>query len=423
MSRKSSRARPTKTAEARAAFDLIERIVDTCPRRIATSDSERRAHQIVAEEFARLGLSSTRQTFQFNDSLYKNLALHFGIGTLGTAVGGLLPPVGALLHALAASSYWADSTRRGYFLRRLLGFKDSQNILATLPAKGPPKLRIVFLAHVDAAFTGIMFHPKLIDLFATNPPPGLRFTARSLALATRTEATLAMTGLIRTFMGPFGLLLRPAELVLGLPSLIAFLLALDAVLRDEAVPGAADNLSGVAGMLLLAARLMDKKPDNVELVFVATGAEEASLGGADALAVEKEHLWPTDQTVILAFDTFSNGALRFVDREGEVVRTSPPAWLTQVLRETAASEPRFSEVAGMEIPVGGTDAAPFSYRGYPATCLTCIDPSRKAPDHYHQPTDSPENVDPHKIVFCVDFAEKLVERLVEHFDRGPRPLA
>lgn len=410
---------PDRAREASAALALIERVVRECPRRQATSDSERRAHDIVRGELERLGLSTTTHPFEFSDSLYANLALHFGVGAAGHVVGGIAPLLGAGLHALAATSYWGESTRRFYLLRRLLGFKSSRNVLATLPAEGEPRLRIVFLAHVDAAFTGLMFHPKAIRLFATKPPRALRFTSRSLALATRAEAALAGLNLVRALLGPLGLPLRPLEWVLTLPTWIAFGLALEAVLRNEVVPGAADNLSGVAGMLLLAARLAPHKPRDVELVFAATGCEEASLGGADALAREMGADWSTERTIVLALDTLSNGALRFVDREGEVVTVRPPQWLCQLIRETAAADPRFAEVDTLDIPVGGTDAAPFQYRGYAGTSFTCIDPAVGAPRHYHQPTDDPAHVDPAKIVFCVDFVEKVVQALFARWGATP----
>jgi acetylornithine deacetylase/succinyl-diaminopimelate desuccinylase-like protein len=408
-----------RAAEAAYARALVERIVAECPRRQATSESERRAHAIVRAELEKLGLATCEQGFRFNDSLYENLLLHFGLGAAAHLLGGALPGLGAALHGLVATSYWGDSTRRFYLLRRLLGFRPSRNVLATLPAADEPALRVVFLAHVDAAFTGVMFDPRVASVFAAKPPRWLRFMSRSLAVTTRAEAALAAIGLARALLGPLGLPLRPLEWVLSLPTWIAFALALEIVLRDEVVPGAADNLSAVAAMLLLAARLAPKKPEDVELVFVATGCEEASLGGADALVREMGPHWDRDRTVVIALDTLSNGRLHFVDREGEVVSVRPPAWLTGLIREVAAADPRFAEVSPLDIPVGGTDAAPFQYHGYAATGFVRTDPAVGMPRHYHQPTDTPENIDPDEIVASVDFIEAVVAALVARGSARP----
>ena len=62
-------------------LELITRVVRECPRRQPTSDDERRASFIFKDEFERLGLATDVQGFEFNDNLYANLALHFGLGS------------------------------------------------------------------------------------------------------------------------------------------------------------------------------------------------------------------------------------------------------------------------------------------------------------------------------------------------------
>jgi hypothetical protein len=227
--------KPQGFEEAKYVRELIERIIEECPRRQATSNDERRAQMMMKEEFEQLGLPTREQPFRFNDNLYANLALHFGLGTLGSLVSGLFPLGGLALHSLAAGSYWADSTRRAYLLRRLFPFKPSQNILATLPAKNEPALRIVFNAHADAAFTGWIFEPSVISKFVHHLPPSLRFLRRSLALATQTQAALTGFDLLRLLLGPLTLPLRPLEALLSLPGTLAFLLNLQIVDRKSVV--------------------------------------------------------------------------------------------------------------------------------------------------------------------------------------------
>lgn len=395
------------------AAELVARIVRECPRRQPTSADERRAHEIMRAEFDAAGLQTRLHEFRFNDNIHQNLALHFGLGTLGTVVSPLAPMTAFALHAGSAASFWADSSRRGYFLRRLFPFKSSRNVLGVVPARAEPALRLVFLAHVDAAFTGLVFHPWLLERTHGEPPAALRFLKRPTELAVKAQAALAAIDLLRATLGPWTWPLLPLETLLTLPSALMTLANVDILARNTVVPGANDDLSGVVALPLLAQRLAADKHPDAELVFVATGCEEASLGGADALARDMKGIWDPARTVVLALDQLSLGDLMYMRAEGEVTRIEAPLSLTTLADEIAASEPRFREVVPFESPVGGTDAGAFLAHGYDAMALVCIDPKLGAPKHYHRPEDSPENLDPDKIVFCLDFTEKLVRTLVE----------
>ena len=400
---------------------LITRVVRECPRRQPTSEDERRASYILKEEFERQGMRTEVQPFEFNDNLYANLALHFGLGSAGTVVSPLLPAVGLALHLLVGTSYWADSTRRAYILRRLFKFKPSQNVLATLPARsGEPRLRIVINAHVDAAFTGLLFQEKVVRTFSGDMPAQLAFLQRSLEVAAKSQFVLAGFDLARIFLGPLTWPLIPLEHLINLPALLAFILGTEVTIRDEIVPGANDDLSGAAALPVLAARLARSQHPDVELIFAATGCEEASLGGGDAMVRDNEHRWKRENTVFLALDGLTNGTLQFLNPEGEVVQTPVPEWLAGVVRQVAASEPRFNEVKDFEVPVGGSDVAAALARGYDGVCLACVDHEIGSPKHYHQASDTPENLDLDGLMLSIDFAEQLVEAIAEH-RLGPRP--
>lgn len=200
-------------------------------RRMATSEDERRAHALIRASMVTLGLTTETHAFKFNTSLYANLALHFGLGTIGSLVGGRAPALGLALHALSAGSYALDSSRRAFLLRRLFPFRDSQNVLGTLPARGEPRLRIVFLAHADAAFTGKVFEPAFTRFAKPGP------LHKSLRIATGAVAGLAAVDVAQLVFGR-SRALSLLRGVLSVPPLLATLLNLDVVLRDQIVPGA-----------------------------------------------------------------------------------------------------------------------------------------------------------------------------------------
>ncbi len=386
---------------------FVTRVVAACPRRVAGSDDERRAHAIIRSEMDALDLTTEQHDFEWNESLYANLALHFGLGTLGSLVARRRPLVGFALHALAASSYTMDSTRKAFWLRRLFPRRSSQNVLGTMPARsGKPRLRLVFLAHADAAFTGVVFRPWFVKTFAGKHGS---FTYKGLRVATRALGGLALVDLAQLYFGK-SRKLSLARALLTVPPLVTFAFNADVVLRDQVVPGAADDLSGVAGMLLLVRRLRGRVPDDVEVVFVATGCEESGLGGAQALSRDMGERWERRNTVVLGLDGLANGELRFF-LEGEIETVPLAPWLRGTI-ERVASDVRFSEVQPFDIPVGGTDAVPFATAGWDAVTFGCVDPTRGTPRHYHLATDTPENLEAEKIPFCLDFVERVVQAIV-----------
>ena len=389
---------------------LIRRIVDDLGPRRAGSTAEREAQELVADELTALGCTTRSEPFRFSDDLYAVLALHFGIGLLGTAVAGRRPKLGAALRALAAGSYFLDSTKRAEVLRRALPYVDSQNLVATLPAAGAPKLRIVHLAHIDAALTGLLFDPRFIRTFAhkgTTAP----YPARSLAVATHAEAAGAGVALLRGLTGIRAL--RRAELALAVPALLSFLLNADVSRRQHTVPGAADDLSGVASSVVLAQRFAAERHPDVELVYAITGAEEAGTGGARRLVAAHRHEWDPDHTVIVGLDGMTNGEL-FWMAEGELSPVPLAPWLEEVLADAAASDPRFSSVCRYQIPVGSTDALPFQCAGYDGTTLTCVDLAQGSPRGYHHPSDTPDNLDLDQLATSIDFAEAAVRHIIDH---------
>lgn len=378
------------------ARDFIGRVVAECPRRVATGDDERRAHIMVRDELDALGLETEIKPFEWNKSLYATLALHFGVATAGSLVG---PRLGLFLHALSAASYAADSSRAAFVLRRLFPFRESQNVLGTLRAKKTARLRVVFLAHADAAYTGVIFRPEVAGRLASKPESPLY---KSLRVTTASVAALAAVDLLQLVFGK-SWPLRVARFGLTIPSVIAFAANLDVVLRNQIVPGAMDDLSGVAGMLLLARRLRARELEDVEVVFVATGCEEAGLGGAESLCAQMKQTWAPERTVIIGLDGLANGDLRYF-REGEIFPVAVKPWLREALDDLG--------IPAFDIPVGATDALPFATAGYAAVTLGCVDPARGMPRQYHLPSDNPENLEVEKLPPCVDVAERVFDAIL-----------
>jgi len=396
-------ARPTPLERLRTLEELG-------PRRLTGTPTEKAAQAHLGQELAVLGYQLDWRPYRWSQSLYANLMVHFGLAALATGVGLSRPLLGAALHALVALSYALESNRRALLLRALFPTITSQNLLATRPAKATRRRRLVLIAHADAAYTGALFNPALIKVATKQPPPGLGWFKKQLGLATASVAVMAvLEGLAGANVWSAPTWLRG---VVTLPATLTFLLNLDVVLRNQVVPGAADNLSGCTACVELAHRLEGRLPDDVELVIVISGSEEAGTGGALRLAqqVTKTREWTPQDTVVLGLDTLANGTLRILE-EGELWPLPiAPSLLAAVQAENEA-RPALPAVTTYVIPSGATDVLPFVVRGFPAVSLTCIDPEIGAPRHYHRPSDTWRNLDEAELSRSIEFAERLILRL------------
>jgi hypothetical protein len=379
------------------------------PGRVTGSALEKQAQEKLGAELESLGFKLEWRAHTWTRSIYSGLMVQFGLGVVGTVVTlAGQPLIGAALAWLAAISYFLESMRWALLVRGLFPKVHSQNLLATLPAKKTMRRRLVTIAHADAAFTGLLFNPTLLT-YATKPPPhALRWLGKQLGVGT---VSMAVTGTLSLLAG-LGVWGAPVWLfvVVGLPATVTFLLNLDVTIRNVIVPGAADNLSGCTGSVELAHRLVGTLPDDVELVVVISGSEEAGTGGAVRLAqqLEKSGQWKKEETFIVGLDTLCAGTLRYLE-EGEMWAIAvPPKMLAALETTNAESELKATKYV---IPSGASDSLPFLVRGWDTVCLSCIDPVIGAPRNYHSPSDTWKNIDERELESSIDYAEKFLRKL------------
>jgi hypothetical protein len=382
-------------------LERLRMLEELGPRRLTGTPLEKKAQEILGAELTTLGYALEWRPHTWTRSIYMGLMMHFGLGALGfgLAMGGQ-PWVGAAVLFFAAVSYFLESMRRALLLRGLFPKIHSQNLIARLPAKKQLRRRIVTIAHCDAAFTGVLFNPTVIRLATKPPPHALRWFGKQLGLAT---ATLFLGGIL-SVVAALGVWGAPYWLfsVLSIPTTLTFLLNLDVVLRDRVVPGAADNLSGCTASLELAHRVAaNPLPDDVELVIVISGSEEAGTGGAVRLAQQID-------TYVVGLDTLCNGTLRYLE-EGEMWAIDVPApMLAAIEAVNAKSDVKATKFV---VPSGASDSLPFLVRGWNTVCLSCIDPYIGAPRNYHSVTDTWSNIDEKELNSSIDYAEKFLRQL------------
>ncbi|MCA9270263.1 MAG: M28 family peptidase [Planctomycetales bacterium] len=405
-----TRAVPTTRAQDQAYVEsLISRIVEKCPTRAPTSEQEREAQLMLQAELNTRGVRTHLLPFRFSSNLYAVLALHFAVAVAGSAALLFSPLTALVLHLLAGVSYLAEASHWGYLLRRVFPWRRSQNLIGKLPARGKPRLRIVMLGHADAAHTGVMFNPLMVGSTSSKDhPQPFGFTRKHMLFAVLGMFAMALVDVMMMTTG-YSMPMLYWGLTAG--SLVGLLLNVQVVWRNQIVPGASDNLSGCAALPVLASRFADKKPDDVEMVFVATGCEESGVGGSAALAHQMRSKWDRHDTIVIGLDILTNGKLCY-KTVNEVIPFTLPLWLIDILQTVAERHPTIGRLGIYDACAGTDDAVPFVVKGYDGVCIACSDPRLGVSREYHLMTDTPENVDYEKLMNSIDFVEEVVDEVI-----------
>jgi Zn-dependent M28 family amino/carboxypeptidase len=147
-------------------------------------------------------------------------------------------------------------------------------------------------------------------------------------------------------------------------------------------PGANDNASGSAGVLEIAEAFQssDLKPKR-SILFVLFASEEQGLYGAEHF-MENLNINPEKVTAMFNLDCVGYGDSIQIGNG----KSSPELWGIINKIDEENSNLMVSETWGG----GGADATPFHKIGIP--CLYFV--SKYSYDHIHQPTDTPEMLNP-----------------------------
>ena len=379
----------------RADPSELERIVRHLAswERPSASDGERRAAEWIAEELRSLGLSARVEDEPAHGGYWWPL----GLFTAASALAGLF---GGRLVRLVVGAFCAlgvhDELRltRAPWTRRLVGRRRrTWNVVGEAGERDAP-LTVVVVGHHDAAHSGLIFDPTLTHWFGRTFPRAL-------------ERARMWPRLMRfVFAGPVlvALGVRRVGTALSAGSALAFL---DIGLR-KVVPGANDNLTGVATMLGVARGLVADPVDGVRVLLVSTGSEESFEEGM--LGFVRTHAAELDpaRTRIIAIDTVGSPYLVLVEGEGMLVRDP----YDNALKDTLAASAQAQGIAIIrEHWLGfGSDALAGLRAGIPSALVASFD-EFKLPANYHKHTDTPDNVNYETVADAAAVIEGAVRRL------------
>ena len=362
---------------------LIERVIRELAsyERGSASAGERRAAEWLAGELRAAGCREVRvEEGRAHGGYWWPLGLLNAASGLA-ALAGRLPA--AVVGAFASAAVYDDvSGGRLWFRRRLLPHRSTWNVVAELGDPEAPRT-VVYVAHHDAAHSGLIFHPAL-------PRIGMRLAPRL-----HERANQSIPVIYGTFLGPLQLALWA---LLGRRWLrwngMVFALGASAAMANigasRVVPGANDNLSAVGALVALAHELAERPPEGVRVILLSTGSEEGFMEGMQAFGRRHFQALDTATTEFVCIECVGSPHLCVVEAEG-MLRMR---YYTESSRERLA---RAGTEAGVELvrglrTVAATDALIALRAGYPTCTLGGVDDT-KFPAEYHWPSDVPDNLD------------------------------
>jgi len=348
--------------------------------RPSASEGERRAAEWLAEELGSAGCEARIEEESAHGGYWWPLGILNAVPALVALLRWRLLSI--LLGGAAAAAVYDDvSGGRLWFRRNTLPHRSTWNVVAETGDRQAERT-IVFIAHHDAAHSGLVFHPQL-------PRIGMR-----LAPQQHERASQSVPIMFGVFLGPvliaLGALLRRAGLR---RAGLFFALGATANMTDigsrQVVPGANDNLSSVAVLVALAHDLRERPLLGVRVILLSTGSEESFMEGMQGFARRHFQDLPRSSTEFVCLECVGSPELCVVEGEGMLRMRDYP----EEARDALA---RAGELAGVPLrrglrTVAASDALIPLRAGYRVSLLGGIDET-KFPANYHWPTDTPDNL-------------------------------
>jgi hypothetical protein len=372
--------------------------------RPSASEGEARAARWIAERLGSLGCEVEIDDEPAYGDFWRALCALSAVGAVaGVAALRGRRRLGGMLAAAAAAGI-ADEVALGpYLTRRLVGRRRrTTNVVAVTGDRSAERTLVVF-AHHDAARAGFIYGQAPQKWLWRNFPGYIASHDTSAAAWFPVIGAPAAVAL-GSLLGWRPLVRAGAVLAAGSVATFA-----DMGARD-AVPGANDNLSGVAGLVALARALHDEPLDGLRVMLLSCGSEESLQEGMRAFARRRFGELPRDRTWFLNLESTGSPELVPLESEGSLVMRDYDPRFTDFVCECAAG-------VGKPLRRGSrawtsTDGCVPNNAGYPTVTLVSLTPWKMIAN-YHSAADVPENVDYATVEQAATVAERVARRLAE----------
>jgi hypothetical protein len=385
--------------------NLIRQVLDEIGPRPSCSEAERKLGRLLVREWMPVCDAVAMESFTCSPQAFLGFLPLAVLAYFGAVIlYWLYPPASPALAAVSFGMIFFELMRYREFVDFLFPRKRGWNVTGVIRPRGEARQRVIVSAHQDSAYEfRLWYHLGTASIVLI-----------ALALA---AIVFILGGSIARALAWFGGSEQAAAYTaVGIASAaLAPMVGLFLFFKSgKAVPGAMDDMAGVAVVSGLARYLDDARhdgsffPRSTEVVLLATSAEEAGLRGAKRYAERHVTEMKQKPTYALFLDgIYDERLLTVTDRELCTGATHDPG-LARLAQEVAAVHGW--PIRKRWIPLGGTDASAFSLEGIPAICLHCQDTSRLV-SNYHTRHDTLENIRPRSLSVSLQMVIDMIERL------------
>jgi acetylornithine deacetylase/succinyl-diaminopimelate desuccinylase-like protein len=383
-------------------WELLGRVLrDIGPRR-SCSENERRLGALLAERWRGVGLEVRSERFTCHPTAFLGfMPVATLLYLLATIAYWVYPFLSFLLAGAAFAMTWFELLRYRELLDSWFPRADGENVIGVVRPAGEVQRRIVVSAHQDSAFEFNLWYflkgaavPVMIIGFIAALVPMFGGLLKSVTGATNASQAFNVVGFVCIALYP----------IVGLNFFFH---------TYSVVPGAMDDLAGVSVLDGVARALSDARRSGrplqrTEVVLLATSSEEAGLRGAKRyVAAHRSEMMGTPTYGLFVDGVYDERHLTVIERE-VFTGARHDARLVRLAKEIAAQ--RGWTMHQHMLPLGASDATPFSTAGIPSVLLLCQDATRLVPN-YHTRLDTIEHVRPESLAVMLQVVLDMVDRI------------
>lgn len=389
-------------------LELIKEIINTFGGRIAGSYEEVAAQHLLREK---LDAFCTAETHEFDaavDAKIESLKIFSLVHVFGLILYWVSIPTAVTVTVLNFVVFLMHFVMYRDWLDPVFPTKRSLNVIGTLEPQKEATSTIIISGHIDSVYEYKWWYilgeyGGFAFIFA-----GAQFLLYPIFLVVSSVFLYHGESLF-TISNTLWLLLSFTSL-----SLIVYVNFYNKKIR---VPGAIDNLSGVAIAYDAVRAFADEKQkgksrlERTRLRFISFGCEEPGLKGSRAFVRDNLGRLKNENTVILNYDGIKESSqIQIIEMELCTLALFPKM-MTKRLNEAfdrAGVEHRYGIM-----PIGATDATSFQAKGIPAVSVLGIRTDKLDPT-YHTREDVPENLDPESLEGCKKATIEFIREWDKH---------
>lgn len=391
--------------------------------RLSGTEGEKKAVDLTVKSFKDIGFKDNqieRETFEFSDFysttliqliMIMNLTFYLifllmayiypfvTIIAIGTMVILVIMIVRGLRHP--ETGFWGE-----YFGRTF----SSTNVIVKIPAKVQPEKNagnIIVSAHLDTKSQTFKTAWRIV-LYRVWLFSGIVLGIFYLIFIFSSLATFSL--------GNFPIFLQVCIWISTLLTSFSNVLLMFLTTHNNS-PGALDNASGMAIVFELSSYFINHPLDNYNIWFCQFSAEELGTMGSRIFVNNREDQFVKGKVFQINFDMVSSAwhkpsknRVEYLKSFGVLPRKKISPVLGQYLDDAAKEENQ--EFSGFHLSTGAhLDSVPFHLREYDAIDIS----TRAAARFTHNKVDTPDKVDPQKLLEACIIARKAILMLEKDF--------